>query len=368
MNDFNVSSQGQTTGSWDIGLNKAQGATATDKTNVGVAKDSLEAAEGQKSQGAISAVAEHPVLQPPSADAQPVKQLTPQDLAQMPFTNQSPTEIFNTLFDGQLANMQLNGQLSDSEAADLRFGFNNPTSPKTVSDKAIQAQLNQIIKTVKEEVKTATKQDVEPQPDTEGFEEKVNNDFELSFAAAVKQAVEQMNLPEDQAKALIAKTIFAHLNPADVKRSANDLASQLEKKVAEQMTEKYGLPDDYKFTPQTEKFETNLSIDYNTAFNALLKGDTSDPAVKAFLAAHPELAAQLSKLTPEQKAQLQYLHYHPDAQFPDGEVLKNLNGQLQSMLLANMANEFGFPAGWEPPSVKSEVQDTVIQGYYREAF
>jgi hypothetical protein len=86
------------------------------------------------------------------------------------------------------------------------------------------------------------------------------------------------------------------------------------------------------------------------------------------LAAHPELAAQLSKLTPEQKAQLQYLHYHPDAQFPNGEVLKNLNGQLQSMLLASLANEFGFPAGWEPPSVKSEVQDAVIQGYYREAF
>jgi len=367
MNDFNISSQGQT-GNWDIDVNKSQGTAATaDKAGTGVAKDSLELSEGKKTLGSLSVEAGHPILDAPSADAQPVKEMTPQQLANMTFTTKSPSEVFTTVFDGELAKMQLSNQLTDSQAANLRFVFNNPANPKS-SDQSIQAQLGEIISSVKEKVQSTIKKEVEPEPDPEGFSQQVDSDFELSFAQAVKQAVSQMNLPEDQAKALIAKTIFAHLYPNEVKRSTSDLASQLEKKVAEQMAEKYGLPDDWKFTPQTDKFETKLSVDYNSAFNALMNGDLEDPAVKALLEAHPELAAQLDKLSPEQKAQLKYLHYHPEAQFPDADILKNLNGQLQSLLLGNLASEFGFPAGWEPPSVKATVQDSVIQGYYREAF
>lgn len=368
MTQLQVSSQGKD-GNWDINVNQTQqGAPVEKATPQQVSKDSLQTAE-KGAPGAVSLLAELPILEVPDPNAPPFKQLNSQDFAKMPFIVQNPNDLYKNLFKGQLADLQLNQQVTPEQAGKLEFGFFHPTDPSVVKDSSLQGQLQQISDNVKAKMESQLNRVPDnTTPDPKEFDNQVMQDYDASFQQAVQEAVSQMNLPEDQAQQLIAKTIFAFEHPDQVNRSPTDLASQLEKTIAQQMVEKYGLPPDYQFKPDTQSFDSKLSVEYNGDFNTLLSGNLeNNPELAALLKAHPELAQALKNLTPEQLAQLKYLHYHPDAHFPNGEALKGLNAQLQTILLGNLINEFGFPPGWQP-KVDKKVQDAVITGYYREAF
>ncbi|EFB41041.1 MULTISPECIES: type III secretion system translocon subunit SctE [Parachlamydia] len=366
MNEFNISSQGQQT-NWNVATNETEGAKATVNVNQGaVIQDSLNQAEGTQTAKTYLQLPGAPALETPSGETVPFKQMTMSDATKlMSTTTQTPEEALNNFIKGGLAEAVLSGALSDTEAGQALAQYINPkANPKAGTNPKVQATLKQVVAQANQEAQQLTKQT----PDqasakaalTQQVQDQSNTTFDSAFKAAVKQAVSQMGLPKEQADQLIAKTIFAHEHPEAVTRSPDDLASQIEKQVGEQVKQEMGLPDDWQFTPETSNLDDKLATDYNSAYDAAISGDFSK------IQSNPDLVKTLKNMSPQQLAQLKYAHYNPGTASQTGN-LRDVNAQLESMILGSLINEYGFPPGWKP-AVDNSAQNATIKGAYRAAF
>ncbi|MBS4168141.1 type III secretion system translocon subunit SctE [Parachlamydia sp. AcF125] len=364
MDDINISSQGQQT-NWNVATNEAEDAKATADVAKGAAtQDSLNQAEG--TQGApknYQQLPNAPALETPSENGVPFKPMNMNEASQMFNTSQTPEQLLNSLVEGGLAEAFLNGDFSDSDVAKAFTQYANPARSKSSVNPQVKTKLDEVVNQAKQQVEQLTKQT--PNQSTaqsqaaQQLQDTANQTYENAFKAAVKQAVAQMGLPEEEAQQLTAKTLFAHAHPEAATQPADELASQLEKQVSEQVKQELGLSDDWQFSADSSSFDAQLASDYNAAYDAVISGDFSK------IQSSPDLVKTLQNMTPQQLALLKNAHYNPGGSVAGN--LRDVNAQLESMILGNLINEYGFPAGWKP-AVDNSSQNAIIKGAYRAAF
>ncbi|MBS4168095.1 type III secretion system translocon subunit SctE [Parachlamydia sp. AcF125] len=364
MDDINISSQGQQT-NWNVTTNEAEGAKATVNVAKGATtQDSLNQAEG--TQGAPKTYQQlpgAPALETPSENGVPFKPMTMSEASQMFNTSETPEQLLNNFVKGGLAEAILSGELSDSDAAKAFTQYANPARSKSSVNPQVKVKFDEVVNQAKQQVEQLTKQ--APNQSTaqsqaaQQLQDTANQTYENAFKAAVKQAVAQMGLPEDEAQQLVAKTMFAHAHPEAATGTSGDLANQLEKQVGEQVKQELGLSEDWQFSADSSSFDAKLAKDYNSAYNAVISGDFSK------IQSSPDLVKTLQNMTPQQLAQLKNAHYNPGSSVTGN--LRDVNAQLESMILGSLISEYGFPDGWKP-AVDNSGQNAIIKGAYRAAF
>lgn len=314
------------------GVRKGSGAEITDKL---IQSDSSSFREPEVP----------PVDYPQLSDYNPNAKNTPNGSAKP-----SPASRFGSNLEHNIKNMS-NAQLAQLKGAHpnltpaqarqmLIFAFNHPGSNV---DPAVKQVLQQLV----DQASSDTRQELglsndwkPPQPDSKAANQKTSQTYSNNFA----QLANKKESPQN-ANALI----LAFNNPEyakDLSPSLKNELSTLTQQAAAKTKDETGAPDGFKMQPDTEGFQAQVGKSYFSAFMAELSNQASAMG-----------------LTPKEAAEMETLHFAPEADVPDKEKLSAFLPKLNQKAMSTVKKQFQLPDKFPMKANTDSYKGMLLQNY-----
>lgn len=214
--------------------------------------------------------------------------------------------------------------VTPEQADQLMFAHYFPEYATTLSPN-LKALLNKFQEETNESVNKGYgfPEDWSAETDNSEFAETLNSDYNNTFEEVLAK---RPDLNNQQIASL--RSMFYGQTPPNAD-SLKEIFSQVMQQTSAEMNEKYGVPADFKFTPNSESYNQTLNGAYRMAFQQ-------------------NLNSHVPPLNADQKALIQKLIENPKLASSMPPEIQALAEEIQTLSISDVQEKFGLPKTWIP--------------------